>query len=138
MSGSHREDPAVKRDFAAGERTAEETQVGGGGETTTELTQALSHWVAGTESELAKASTLAELVKVLAPRLYALGVVILQAVLEQRDAKWQDPKQRMACPKCGEATKKKKNRIGTQRKTRLGEVTHKRTLWACEAQRAPA
>ena len=133
MSRSHKDDPAVKREVAAGTGAVQEICCGGGGEATTELTQALLLWAEGTQFELAKASTLAELVKVLVPRLYALGVAILEAVLEQRDAKWRDPKQQVACPKCGKGMKKKKNRSGIQRKTRIGKVTHDRTFWECGA-----
>lgn len=133
MSRSHKADPAVKREVAAGANTQEETRCTCGAEPTGELAQAVSRWVGETVSELAKTAPLAGMVTVLIPRLYRLGVTILEAVLEQRDVKWCEPKQQVACPRCSEGTRKKKNRVSIRRKTRIGEVTHKRTFWECPA-----
>lgn len=131
MSDLHRSELVVKAEISRGMRTAEVSSGATGAGTTRRLAPAVARWLETTESELAKANTLAKLVDVLVPLLYELGRLILEAVLEERDAQWQRPAPQVACPKCGDAMKKKKNRIAIKRKTRMGEVTHKRTFCHC-------
>jgi hypothetical protein len=132
MSGSHKDDPAVKRENKAGVASPVPKDTPA---CVNELPaipeQAVLAWLRETVAALSTAATLTEMLKVLVPRLGALGVMLLEATLECRDRKWRDVHAHVACPKCGRGMKKRKNRVGAGRKTLVGEVRHSRTFWEC-------